>query len=348
MAEETTSTEQTLDQQLETLFGTSSDAPAPGKSDGKDKAATDKPGSPAPSPADSAAKDGKEGQPATGEDPLEKALNDIKDDEQPKEEEKQPQLTGDQQAVLQAIPTPEVAQRLFGVVQNYQNFTQAFENGDFENVEAMFNNWNSAIFENFLEYIYDKHMVNGDWTERFIAEAEGRGGERKGIKALEAKIAKLEKKQQDERDQQQQGNTKAQQEAENKRVAQAYENYVTGLFDKIEFNKSDRKWVMQDMNSRVGGDPKLMQAVRAGNLSALNTVFKSAVREYVNSDKQVAAETDKKVADQSKHKAPISGGACSQVTDALPEDVKQVKKGQEENWMMQQLGNLFSKVGKKK
>ncbi len=105
---------------------------------------------------------------------------------------------------------------------------------------------------------------------------------------------------------------------------------------------------MQDLNTRVGSDPKVMAAVRSGNLSALNSMFKSAVREYANRDKEVTGETDKKILEQNKHKAPVSGGAGPQVTDALPEDVKQVKKGQEENWMMQQLNGLFAKVGKKK
>lgn len=337
-----TPTVDTLDQQLEELFGTSSDAPTSGKPDGK--AATGAPASPAASPATPAATDGKEGQPTT-EDPLEKALNDIKEDETPKEEPK-PQLTGDQEAVLQAIPTPEVASRLMGVVQNYQNFTKTFESGNYGDVEQMFEKWNPTAFEGFLEYIYQKHMVEGDWANRFIAEAEGRGTEHKGMKAIQNELADLKKQLQAEKDQQQKGNTKAQQDAENRRVGQAYENYLTGLFDKIEFNKSDRKWVMSEINGKVAADPKMMQAVRAGNMSALNGVFKSAVREYVNRDKQVAADTNDKIKQQEKHKQPVGGGAGAPTGDALPDDVKQVAKGQEGNWLDQQLAKLLG--GRKK
>lgn len=327
-----TPTEQSLDQQLQELFGEPAEKPSAAP-DPATKPESGKPGSEASQ------------DPATDtqEDPLEKALEDIKEDEAG-EEEQTPQLTEDQQSILNAIPNVETAQRLYGVAQDYSNFTRAFESGQFDSVDQMFEAWNPGAYEAFLEHIYQKHMVKGDWTERFIAEAEGRGQDRKGFKSLENKIAQLEGKLA-EKDR---GSEQQRQQAENMRVADAYEKYVTGLFDQINFNKSDRKWVMSDLNMRVGADPKVMQAVRSGNLSALHGIFKAAVREYANRDKEVTEQKDTKIAQQQQKKAPVSGGVGSHTENQLPDDIKQVPKGQEDNWMMQQLGALGRKFGIKK
>lgn len=328
-------TPQTLDQQLDELFkGPGPKEPvAPG---GSDKADAGKPGP-------DALPDPDKTKEAPTEDPIEKALADIKDEE-PKKEDAAPKLTDEQQAVLRAIPTPQEARNLFQVVENYQNFVTTFESGDFENVETMFQNWNPTAYENFIEHIYQQYMVNGDWAERFIAEAEGRGSDRKQYKELQKQIKDLEAKQK----QKEAGEAQRTQAAENARIAQAYENYVNGLFDTINFSKADRKWVFSDLNARVGADPKVMQAVRSGNLSAINSAFKAAVREYVNRDKQVNEEKDKKIVEQSQKKPLVAGGVGTPGEGELPSDVKQVPKGQEDNWMMQELGKLAKKVGLKK
>jgi hypothetical protein len=322
-------TEQSLDQQLDALFKDPG-ATAPGAPGGDTKADT------------GAKPDQKASSDPAAPDPFEKALEDIKEEEPPKEEVA-PKLSDDQSAVIKAIPTAEMASNLFEIANNYQNFTSAFESGNFKAVDKMLQDWNPDAYETFLENIYQKHMVSGDWAERFIAEAEGRGQDRKGQKSLEAKISKLEARIAAKES----GSAAERQHAANMTIANNYENYVNGLFDQLNFNKGDRKYVFAELNQRVGADPSIMQAVRGGRMSAINGIFKAVAREYVNRDKEVSTEKDVKIAIQDKKKAPI-GGSGNLESGQLPDDVKQVPKGQEDTWMMQQLGKLANKVGLKR
>src|ERR1043165_4018193 len=184
MAEETA--ELTLEQELQQFYGKQDpgDEAKPGKETPKGKA----------QPAvETPAEEGEEEL-----DPLEKLLKDIPDEEVKKEGEEKdetPQLSQEQQSILSVIPNAETAVNLIQQVQNYNNFTEAFEARKFDTVEMMFQQWDGASYDAFLEHLYQKFVAtDGAWVSRFIAEQEGRGTEHKGMKSLEQKIAQLEGK----------------------------------------------------------------------------------------------------------------------------------------------------------
>ncbi len=323
MADETVDT---LDAQLEALLNP--DAPA--SADGKDttsKPAT-KPGEVAsPPPA------------ATTEDLLEEALKGI-DEEKPEDEPAKPALSDEQAAIIAAVPSAEIATQLYAVAENYNNFTSAFESGNYDAVQAMFENWNPSAFEGFLDHIYAKRVASGEWVDRFIAEQEGKGKEHQGMKAIQKEIASLKA----QLNQKEQGNQSQQAEQAQKQSYEAYTKHINGLFDQINFSAADRKWVTADLNERVRSDPKVLAELKSGKTTAANKLFKDAVREYVNRDKVTAATTEKKIEAQSQKKLPIGGGGASQESP-LSDDIRQVPKGQEDSWMDQQLSKLGKKVG---
>jgi len=334
MADET-STELSIDQQLDQLFKDTG-SPDPALSPDP-KAELGTKAQPATSPAEPAKP---EGETPTEEDPIEKALKEIED---PKEDppEVKPTLTPEQQTIFKAIPDAQTAVQLLKTVENYSNFTSAFEARDFKNVETMFTNWDKDAYEAFLDHVYAQKVASGEWVDRFIAEQEGRGTEHKGMKALEQKIAKLEGKLTEK----ERGNQRETQAAESERVFSEYNKYVDGLFDKISTPKGDRRLIALDLKERVANDPKVIEAVRKGNMTALHGMFKTAVREFNNRDKEVAETTDTKIAQQLQKKPPLSGGAGGVTDGDLPDDVRQVPKGQEDTWLNQQLGKLAKKAG---
>lgn len=339
MGDETPGGEQTLDQQLEALFAEpKSPAPAGEPGDG----ATPKPGqqpaavaSPPP-----AKKEGEQQPPAEGEvDPLLKALEEIK--EEKVEEPAKPQLSDDQQKVLEAVPTVERAAELYATAQNYANFTGALEGGDFGKVEGMLQAWNPQVLEGWLEHVYAQKVASGEWVDRFIAEQEGRGSQYKGDVQLRNRVAQLETQLKEKAQTSQQSQLTQQQQ-------QAFVNYnthVNDLLEKINFNKADRRWVVSDLNARVAADPKVLESIRRGNVAAVNGLFKTVVKEYVTRDKEVVEQTDAKVQQQSQKKPPL-GGAAATVEQPLPDDISQVPKGKEDDWMDQQLTKLKRSLGK--
>lgn len=332
MSDESTGGEQTLDQQLEAIL--SSDAPASASGKGTTpKPDTKPPVATSPPAADQT--------PAGEADPLEEALKAIEDE---KPEEKQvPAISDEQQQILRAIPDAATAANLYGVVQNYSNFTNAFESGEYAKVQGMFEAWNPAAFDGFLEHIYAEKVASGEWVDRFIAEQEGTGKQHQGMKTLERKIQNLES----QLNQRTQGTQQAQKQTQEQQSFAAYNTHVNALFDQIKFSAADRRWVANDLNARIVSDPKVLAAIKNGNVAAVNSVFKTAVREYVNRDKQVSEENGVKIADQSRKKMPLGGGAGAQEAGELPDDIRQVKKGQEDSWLDQQLGKL-AKIAKRK
>ncbi len=325
MAEETPS-EQTVDQELEALLApTKSAAPAAGEPPPKTVA----------SPPEAAAE-----TPAGDEDPLLKALNEIKDGEETPAEEGKGALTQDQQQILQAIPDIQTATNLYGVVENYKNFTDSLEAGRFDDVEAMLSTWNKDVIDGWLEHIYEKKVASGEWVDRFIAETGGSKPEAGEIRKLKNDVKALR----DSLTEKETRNTKAQQQQVQQQTANKaltdYNTHVEGLFEQIGFSKADRRWVLNDINKQLVQNPEVLAAVKAGKPAAINKIFKAACKEYIERDKVVATEKGEKIDTQSKKKAPL-GGAGGAETEALPDDIKQVPKGKTEAWLDQQLGKIF-------
>ncbi len=325
MADETATLDSTMEADLQALLGGETSKPA-----GKPAVASptgDQPGSTDASPETPAETD-----------PILAALDEIEEDAVVKPEDNKPALSSDQQAVLQAIPDIQTATNLYAVVDGYNNLTKTFESGDFDNVEKMFESWNPEVLENWKEHMYKKYVSSGEWVDRFIAEAEGKGQENKGLTKLQKEFNALKASIEEKK------TVNAKDEAQKAVQAsfQAYNRHVDELFEKVNFNKADRKWVVADLNARVAADPKAMTAVKSGNVKAVNALFKAACKDYVNRDKEVVTGTAAKIETQEKKKLPLGGGAGSE--DTVPDDYSAIKVGDEEmreKSMLKQLGNLF-------
>lgn len=280
------------------------------------------------------------------EDPLLKALDALGEEGEEKKEgeegkegdEPKAALSDDQQAVLSVIPDIQTATNLYNVVENYNTFTTAMAEGKFEDVESMLSDWDPSVMEKWLEHIYKKHGES--LVDRFINENDPNAPkENKDIVALRKKIQSLEdavvtKKK----------TTIAETEADTtKKGIQKYNMHVNELFDKIEFNKNDRKWVVADLNNRIAGDPKLYAAVKAGDIKGVLPVFKAACKEYLNRDKEIVEAKGTKIKVQEKKKLPMGSGAGGE-GDVIPDDIKSVKKGDEDAWLDKTLNGFLGKV----
>ncbi len=339
MENETPTLDQTMDADLEALLGPS------------DKS---KPAAPAAAASKSGETSEKVASPSseeTGdEDPLLKALESLDEEDGEKkeaseegDEEAKPNLSSDQQAVLEAIPDIETATNLYSVVRNYNTFTTALAEGKFEDVESMLGDWNPDVIEKWTEYIYKKHGES--FVDRFINENDPNAPkENKDIVALRKTVTALQEAISEKK------KTNVQQtEAEKQQSSfQAYNKTVDAWFDKIEFSKNDRRWVTADLNQRIAADPKVLAAIKGGDPKAAKALFKTACKDYINRDKEVSEDTTKKITVQSKKKLPMGGGA-SEVVGEVPDDIRAVKKGEEDKWLDKALTGFLGKVlgGKK-
>ncbi len=275
-----------------------------------------------------------EGGPSNEPD-LETALNEIV--EPTPTDKTQPALTVEQQQILNVVPTPEIAQTLTQYATSYHNFTEAFSRGDFDGVESMFQQWNPNAYDAFLEHVYAKKVANGEWVDRWISDTENPAN--KGLRQLQNQISQLKQ----QLTQRSEGETQAQASARQAQNSQGYRNYLDGLFEQIKFSPNDRRWVAADLHNRVATDPAVFKAVSGGNFAAVNGLFKQAVREYVGRDKQANAAQQAQFAAQAAKKAPLTGSSPVAQVGALPDDIKAVPKGKEDEWMDQQLAGLASK-----
>jgi hypothetical protein len=337
MADETQGTEVSVDDQLEALLG--------GKETKDSGAKPDASGKPGEQPAVADASQPPAETP-TEDDPLKK-LDAIEEDgkETPKEEAKSA-MTEEQALILRAIPTGADAMALYETQKSYDVVVATFETGNLEQVEAMFKAWNPAVFERFMEDIYQKKVASGEWVDRYVGEADPEKAETfKRQSVLEKKVEALQRQleQENQRKQQQAAQGGEQQ------AFKAYNDHVHALFDQINFSKADRRWVVSELNAKVAGDPKLISEIKRGNLKAVNGAFKAVTREYLTRDSEITKQTETKVEAQEQKRAPLGGGAGTKVeSEILPDDVRQVPKGKEDSWMDQQLAKLPGFGGKKR
>lgn len=337
MAEEVTApTELTLDQELEALLNPV--APAAASDKGATPEAGTKPGEVAsPPPAETP----KEGEPAA--DPLLAALEAIPEDK-PAEKPPEGQLSAEQSEVLKAVPNVQVAQQLYGIAENFTNFSKAFEGGEFEKVQGMFELWNKPAYEAFLEHIYSTKGI--EFVDRWIAENDPstKGQPHKELKAIRNEVTQLKNQLAAKATNSQQETERAEKTQKTQTAVTEYNKHVHSLFEQIKFSPADRPWIMDALNARIARDPKLLEDIRGGKPAAVNKAFKEICTAYVTRDKAITTGTAEKVALQAAKVPPIAGsGAAAEIPGALPDDIKQVPKGQEETWMDQQLSKLFGK-----
>lgn len=262
-------------------------------------------------------------------------IEEPKPDEAPKST-----LTAEQERILTLVPSSQVAEQVQQTVTNYNNFTSTFASGNYEAVEGMLEAWNPAALEGFLEHIYAKRVASGEWVDRWIADKEGDPTTNKAVSRLERQIQQLQSELKGR-------STQEQQQVQQARANQVFADYnahVDGLFDKIKFAAGDRKWVATDLKERVSNSPQVKQAVLAGNMTAVNSLFKQAVREYVERDK-ATAQVKAGVLEAQAGKKPLLQSA-PQADGVLPDNVKEVPKDKLDQWQDEQLANLFA--GKKK
>ncbi len=314
--------ELSLEQQLEALKSPTLDA-------GETPPDTAPPGV-VPDPAASPAQ-GEGGDPSTE---LEAALEKIAID---KPVETKDGLTPAQQQVLATVPTPEIAQTLHAYAESYHNFTTAFEKGNFAGVDQMFKAWNPQAYDAFLEHVYTQKVESGEWVDRWITNTENPVN--KPINALRKEIDALK----NQLTQRSEGESQAQVQARAAQTATAYRGYVDGLFDQIDFSPADRRWVADALHNKVATDPTLFKAVSNGQFNAVNGLFAQVVREYVNRDKAANATKQAAFAKQAAKVAPIPGSSPVAQVGALPDDIKQVPKGKEDEWMDQEFAKLAKK-----
>jgi ribosome-binding protein aMBF1 (putative translation factor) len=341
MANETT--ELSIDEQLEALGKETGSAPAKGAAaaEGTPPTADGTKPAGAPPPAGVPAKDGT--PPADEKTDLEKALDDLKEDDGTEGKDGKPPaapaVSEEHQMILRAIPDATTAINLHKTSELYNTVVQTFESGDLEQIEKLFD-YNPAVLDTMLENIYEKYVKNGDWVTRFIDDVEGRGHQNKGLTRLERTVQTLQNQLKAKEQQEQQSQSKAVEV----QAFQKYNAYVHDLFDKIKFAEADREWVVTALNAKLAASPELIRAVKNGDLSKIIPTFKTTVRNYALRDKQNATTTNEKIDLQTQKKAPLGAAGGTVDTTTIPDDVRQVPKGQEDAWEDSMIGRLKQKV----
>lgn len=343
MAEETVNADTAMEAELEAFLGaTKSAAPAAVVEDGSQP----KPDAKVPPVA---SPEGSEKPAAVVEtpaevDPILAALDTIEDSPVPVEPTAgdKPALTPDQKAVLDVVPSVEVANTVIQIAQNYTNFTDALAAGKFADVESMLDKWKPDVLEAWLEYIYEKKMASGEWVDRYLDGGKGRD---KDVVKLEKQVQALQKS----LDTKKETETETAADQHRRATLKGFQDHIEGLFDHLKFNQNDRRWILADLKIQIAGNPKVLAEINAGNPKAVNTLFKAAIKEYSTRDKAVAAEKGAKIDAQLGKKPPIGGGNSGVIEDDIPEDIHEVKKGDEDKWLDKTLNGFLGKMlGKKK
>lgn len=224
------------------------------------------------------------------------------------------------------------------VMDGYQNFTKAFEGGNFEGVEQMLEQFAPEAHQAFMNHLYSKYIDK--WTDRWVEEKEGKRDPR--VNVLHNEVEKLKEALSLRAQQEQFQQTQAQLA----QIAREYKTHVEGLFDKVNFSKSDRKWVTAEINNQIAADPRLVQAIRGGKFGGVAKVFKDVLVEYVGRDKVASATIANLRAAQEAKKPPIQGASLVE-TEGIPDDLNDVPKDKLDGWLDNQLARLKSKASRK-
>lgn len=309
--------EPTIEQELAKVMET---PPSEGKDEPKSEAATGTPES-ASAP-----------EPPAPPSELEQKLAEIPDTPEVKEEPK-PQLSETQQQILAAFPTPEAAKQVVVESGYFQELNGALQKGDFESVEQMFA---PEALEGLMEHIYQKHVVNGKWVDRWIQDKEGNPTVNNGLSRLEREIASL-KAQLAQKDQAaSQETTKAQRA----NLQKSYHDHLNTVYEKINFSPEDRRWVTADITAAISADPKLLAQYHAGNMAGLNSIIKKTITDYAKRD-QVSTQQKQEVIQKQEQKKPLIQGQAASFTQSLPDDVSQVPGDKLDDWMNEKLAKVM-------
>lgn len=327
----------TLDQELDALFKPAAE-PSPTPQSAEPAAAAQASATEPPAetpPVEPPAEETPTPPPAA--ETLEAKLDKI--EETPTAQQAAPALTPEQQQILASVPTPQLAQSLVETAQRYQALDNAIANREFDAVEQMFA---PDALDALKEHFYQKYVLGGELIDRWIADKEGNPTVHRGIQSLQQEVQQLKTQL---ADQQRGRQTQAQQEAM-ARVTQNYVSHLDSLFEQIEFSKADRPWVMNAINAQVSANTPVRQAIANGNVAAVNAIFKQAVKDFISRDQAAVADKqaaiNKQQARNEQHK-PLTQSAAIEPTPPMPDDVRQVPKGQEDAWMDHQLAKLFGR-----
>lgn len=269
--------------------------------------------------------------PATPEVPseLDQKLAEIPDAPEVKEDEAKPQLSETQQQILAAFPTPEAAKQVVVEAGYFQELNGALQKGDFDSVEQMFA---PEALEGFMEHIYQKQVVKGNWVERWIQDKEGNPTVNSGLSRLEREIESLKAKLA-EKDQ---TTSQEAQKAQRTQLQKAYHDHLASVYDRIGFSPEDRRWVTADITSAISADPKLLAQYHSGNMQSLNAIIKKTITDYAKRD-QVASQQKQEVLQKQQQKKPLVQGQAATFSQSLPDDVSQVPTDKLDDWMTEQL-----------
>lgn len=283
--------------------------------------------------------------PASGSeetDPRIKALEGIETEDEPKPEEKKESALSDEQAlILKSVPNAETAATLYQIAEKYQSVVDVLQNGEFADFEGMLTNWNPQILNGLIEHIYQTRVLaTGELVDRFIAEKTGQGEQHNVLTQLKKEMNELKGTL---RQQGQQKTAQAAQTADQRSMA-AYIGHVEALVAQHAPEK-DREFILNTIHTRVAKNDSVRNAIKGGNLKVAGRVAKDVLTAFFNRDKETKDEGAAKVAVQLQ-KQPLLGGGGGSPDAGIPEDVKDVPKGQEDAWLMQKLVGLKKAFGK--
>lgn len=324
---QTVDTEATFEQDLTSLMNPETAAKP-------DKAAEEHPPETSPAPVESS--EVAETEPPA-EPTIEDKLSKIEEPETKKEET--PQLNPEQQKILSLIPNAQIAEQVQGLAQGYQNFTNMFIRGDFQNVEAELEAWNPEASEAFKEHLYQKNIET--WVERWIQEKEGKADP--AVKNLERQVQALR----DEREREERTRAQQAHQARVAEIGKQYDSHIKNLFDLIEMAEPDRRWIRAAIDKLVGEDRSALHAINSGQMSAINPLFKQAVKEYVERDKSTAQTKAQQKEIEAKHKPLVSGATITPVQDEITDEMIRSANGDQletllEKKLDQGLSRIFS------
>ena len=280
-------------------------------------------------------------EPPAAEPTLDEKLAKI--EEPPATKVEAPQLAPDQQKILQAIPDLQTAQQVVSHAESYRQLDSALSSGDFGKVEQMLA---PPALQAFHEHIYQQNIEK--WVERWLADKEGNPQVNQSVKNLERQIQDL-RTQRDNEERQRLQYAHQQKVAE---VGKQYDTHIKQLFDMIEFADADRRWVRAAIDKLVGEDRTALHAINNGQMSAINPLFKQAVKEYVQRDQTNAQTKAQKQELEAKHKPLIGGSAITPVNDEVTDEMIRSAPAAQRDALIekqyeQQLSALFSTKKKK-
>ncbi len=263
------------------------------------------------------------------------------------EEPKVEPLNEDQRQVLNAIPDAKTLETVHTSLNNYRNFTNAFERGDFDTVEEMFTQWKPEVYEAFLNHIYNKKVVSEEWVNRWIQDKEVPSSANAQLAHLQSQIKQL----QTQLSGKAQEESKQQKQVNEQQIYAQYNSHIKSLFDMVKTPETDRNVLADLIVARVNRDERVKSAILSGNAKAVNSIFAQTVREFNGRDQATKQVQDSALKAQEIKKLPVTtlpSTETSYTEDGYTQAPKEQRAAYREQLEQQQLANLFATRGKAK